>query len=211
MAANPVDPDTLACLLMGRSAMLRSHVSAMLPADIRGAISADDILQDAWIAAFRGMAGVKGADPETMNAWLKTIANNKVLDLIKAAHRIKRGGELQKVAGPAEPSAIGKLVSRVQSPRLSPSFEASVQESADAVRIALGSLGDRNREAITLRFLRGRSLDEVAREMNTTRDAVRGLISRGLRDMRKRLGHARAFFSDARTTELEPVTASKKR
>jgi RNA polymerase sigma-70 factor (ECF subfamily) len=202
-AAEPLEVNDLQCLLIRRAPRLREHVSSLLTPALSDVLSADDIMQDVWIAAFRGRQAVRGNDPRRLNAWLNTIADRKVLDAIRTARTLRRGGGREQVKRSVERTSLDELVSIVGSPSRSPSGQASAREASVAVRVALGSLPDRNREAISLRYLRGLPLAQVAQRMNTTENAVRGLVFRGLHEMRQRLGHAREFFSDAPTTTLE--------
>ena len=201
-AAQPLGVNDLQCLLIKRAPRLREHVSSLLTPALSDVLSADDIMQDIWIAAFRGRQAVRGNDPRRLNAWLNTIADRKVLDAIRTARTLRRGGGREQVKRSVERTSLAELVSIVGSPSRSPSGQASAREASVAVRVALGSLRDRNREAISLRYLRGLPVAEVAQRMNTTENAVRGLVFRGLHEMRQQLGHAREFFSDAPTTTL---------
>lgn len=202
-AAQPLGVNELQCLLIKRAPRLREHVSSLLTPALSDVLSADDIMQDVWIAAFRGRQAVRSNDPRRLNAWLNTIADRKVLDAIRTARTLRRGGGREQVRKAADRTSLDELISIFGSPARSPSGQASAREASVAVRIALGSLPDRTREAISLRYLRGLPVAEVAQKMNATENAVRGLVFRGLHEMRQRLGHAREFFSDAPTTKLE--------
>lgn len=58
----------------------------------------------------------------------------------------------------------------------------------EEVRAALGKLRRRRREALVLRFYLGWSLEEVAAQMNCSRNAASSLTSRALADLRTALG-----------------------
>jgi RNA polymerase sigma-70 factor (ECF subfamily) len=52
---------------------------------------------------------------------------------------------------------------------------------------ALAELPEAQREALTMNHLEGHPLEEVASQLGRSRDAVAGLIKRGLRQLRDRL------------------------
>jgi RNA polymerase sigma-70 factor, ECF subfamily len=58
------------------------------------------------------------------------------------------------------------------------------QERALKLTAALGKLPEDQREAIVLQHWRGCTLAEIAEEMGRTRDAVAGLLRRGMRQLR---------------------------
>ena len=63
---------------------------------------------------------------------------------------------------------------------------ARIERGERAVRLAaaLEKPPEAQREAIVLQHWHGRSLAEIAEEMGRTRDAVAGLIRRGMRQLR---------------------------
>jgi RNA polymerase sigma factor (sigma-70 family) len=102
-------------------------------------------------------------------------------------------------------------MARIPGTERTPSRDAHRLETAHAMLIALERLDERQRRAVELYFLRGRSRQQVAEELKTSEKAVSDLVHRGLRLMRGVLGPAVKYFSDARTvdpTEREPAHAS---
>jgi RNA polymerase sigma-70 factor (ECF subfamily) len=66
-----------------------------------------------------------------------------------------------------------------------PSVEATLigRDRANALQEALGTLPDRQRQAVSLRFLQELSNPEVAEVMDISVDAVESLLSRGKRGL----------------------------
>ena len=62
------------------------------------------------------------------------------------------------------------------------------QEEYDQALKALSELSDLTRECLVLRYLQGESPDAIARQMGKTSAQVRALCSKGLSELRKRLG-----------------------
>jgi RNA polymerase sigma-70 factor (ECF subfamily) len=63
-------------------------------------------------------------------------------------------------------------------------------EALQALHIALAGLATDQREAIRLRHLEGKSLEETAAAMGRTPDAVRGLVHRGKQQLQEAMGRA---------------------
>jgi len=78
--------------LMRRAPELREYVAQRIPPSLAANILADDVLQEAWIAAFRGMGGLRIEDSALVERWIISVVNRKLLDALRLAHAKKRGG-----------------------------------------------------------------------------------------------------------------------
>ena len=56
---------------------------------------------------------------------------------------------------------------------------------------ALDALPERQRSAVVLRHIEGMSTPEIAEILETSVEAVESLLTRGLRELRRQLGHRR--------------------
>lgn len=75
------DPDALQALLAeyhgDLRALMEHQIAAVVPA---GRIDPEDILQDAYVAAFRTVAGCRFDGPRAFHAWLERIVLNRLAD-----------------------------------------------------------------------------------------------------------------------------------
>src|SRR4030095_4255458 len=123
--------------------------------------------------------------------WLARIADNRLLDAIKQEDRAKRGGELQRVSTEVrDESRVLSLLDWIAADDTSPLSAVARSEAVAAWQVALAPLPRDQREAIQLRLLEGKSLDEAAAAMNRSPDAVRGLVQRGKQELKEALGRA---------------------
>ena len=183
---------------MSRADGLYRYIQSKIPAKFQAVIAAEDVLQDVWIGAYRGLSSFNPSRPDALDRWLTGITNHKLIDAIKTAGRLKRGGGAKVVrAAHSRRMSFCDLFARVASPHRSPSRDAAASEVAHAVQIALSRLPADWRRAIRMRFIEGQSQQEIARHMGRTEAAVNGLLFRGLQGLRDRLGDATRFFSDA--------------
>jgi RNA polymerase sigma-70 factor (ECF subfamily) len=197
-AASSADDVALQLQLMRRADSLYRYVHSKIPTKFRAAIAVEDVLQEVWIAAHRRFSGFNPARPDALDRWLMGITHHKLIDALKTAGRLKRGGGARIVrAAHDRRTSLCDLFARVASPGRTPSRDAAASEAAHAVQIALSRLPEDRRRAIRMRYIEGRSRPEIARQMRKSEAAVNGLIFRGLQDLRAHLGNATRFFSDA--------------
>ena len=196
--------------LLSRADSLRGYVATKIPPPLGNLLSAEDVLQETFVAAFQNIGSFVPNGPDALDRWLITIANRKLIDALKRAHRIKRGG-----LGPVQPgqprrsSSLAGLLAQFGAARRTPSRELSMREAADAIHVALSDLGADRRRAVLLRFVEGLSLKEISQKMGKSYAAVNSLLFHGLRELRTKLGRATRFFSDARSADVPATQASK--
>lgn len=209
MIADPpaLNRRTLHTALLPRVADLRRYVDRRIPRRFSAAVSADDILQEVWIAAYRTVSTFVPQGPGAIDRWLVTIAKSKTVDAIRAARRLKRGGDRRHVRDARKQhSSLTGLFARLQSPQKTPSADFGAAETAHAISIALNSLRADRRRAICLHYIEGRSHRDIACELDKTEAAVNSLLYNGLRELRSLLGEAARYFSDVQQSQAgEPA------
>lgn len=197
-----VDEQTLHEALLVRINALHNYVASKTPPRLRHIISPDDILQEVWVAAYRTISTFVPDAPDALDRWLTTIANSKLVDALRAARRLKRGGSQRLVRDAGGPlTSFSNLFARLRSPQQTPSSEFHAVETAHAVLISLNRLNDTRRRAIEMRFIEGLSHKEIAAKMGKSGAAVNSLLFHGLRQLRGMLGDAARYFSDARSSD----------
>jgi len=176
---------------------LAQNIGAKLPASIQQVVDVDDILQQTFLQVFRDIRNFEPHSGLSFFNWTKTIAENRLLDTIKGLRRKKRGGDRHRVreAEGSQSGSIRELVEMLSAGGRSPSRSFARREAVQAIRIGLASLPDDQREAIRLRFLCGKSLEEVATAMGRTKGAVRGLIHRGKDRLHGVMGRSSRWLS----------------
>ncbi|MCC6187665.1 MAG: RNA polymerase sigma factor [Anaerolineales bacterium] len=130
---------------------------------------AQDLTAQTFLAAFEGIAGYRGES--TFVAWLVSIARHKVADYFRG----------RKPDLPIE--AATNLPQRDQLPE---DF-AMAKVSVTTVRQCIEALTPDRAEALVLRFFAGLSAREAGQVMGRSEAAVKMLVHRGLRDLKKQL------------------------
>jgi RNA polymerase sigma-70 factor (ECF subfamily) len=133
-----------------------------------GANPVDDVLQETWLAAFRGLSGLRS--PRALSVWLYRIARNAAL-----AERRGAGTWPVLTDEPAAPQPTE------QDPEFVP---------ADATRIhaALGRLRPEHREVLVLRFLAELSYEDIGDVVGCPVGTVRSRLHYAKRELRREMG-----------------------
>jgi RNA polymerase sigma-70 factor (ECF subfamily) len=139
---------------------------------MRGRVEPDDVAQEVLMAAHRGMGEFQGNDVRAFLAWVFRIAENRIRDLVDHFGAAKR-----------------QAVERGSLTQTSPSGAVLRSEAVGRVRRALEVLPDDHRQVIQLRRLEEVSVEEVARIMGRSANAIRVLYCRAIQALRLALAH----------------------
>ena len=122
-----------------------------------GTTEAEDLAQEAFMAIYRGLEGVR--DPAALPSWVCTVARNTATDYLR--HKLRR---------PAHESLA-------QMPARRTGDDAELR--ADVLAL-ICSLPDAYRETLVLRLVEGLSGPEIAQRTGLTPGSVRVNLSRGM-------------------------------
>ena len=200
-ARKRVDAETLKQALARNDSRLRALIKARLRARIQSQVSVDDIIQDVWIRSHRDLHSFRSDRPDSIDRWLTVLAQNSLLDAIKSEMRLKRGGGQQFANCPERGLSFADFFGKVLFPGRTPSGEAAILEASDAVRAGLEGLPDARRQVLTMRYIEGKSCEEIAELTERTPSAVNALLYHGLRQLQGVMGPADRFLSDSPSTD----------
>jgi RNA polymerase sigma-70 factor (ECF subfamily) len=129
---------------------------------VGNAVDAEDVLQEAFIGAFRGLKGFEGR--ASVKTWLTRI-------VVMQAAQFRRSRSRKKT------EAI-------------PDSAAAASRSAEAgmdVQMALGQLSAEHRQVLVLREYEGMSYEEIADVLDVPRGTVESRLHRARGELRERL------------------------
>ncbi|MBI5866175.1 MAG: sigma-70 family RNA polymerase sigma factor [Planctomycetes bacterium] len=183
-------------LLVRHHASLAAHLQHHLPRTLAGSISVEDICQEAYIAVMRKIAEFNLESEGGFFAWIRTIAERKLTDAIRASGAAKRQAG-KRLAAPVGGEATSRvaLLGILAVHEHTPSRSLARREGVEHVQAGLGRLEGDYREALRLRYIMGLSVADVAQRMDRTEGAVKMLCNRGLRQLGERLGDLSRFVS----------------
>jgi RNA polymerase sigma-70 factor (ECF subfamily) len=183
-------------LLLSQSLRLSRRIAAKLPETALGVIDADDVLQETFIQAIRDIRACQAGTLESFAAWLTTIADHRLQDMLKGRNRRKRdGGRRRAGLGDSGGNSWLGLVEVLADSKKTPSQSVARREAMRAVQVAVAALPTDQRQAVRLRFLEGKSIEETANKMQRTPAAVNGLIRRAKQALRSSLHRSSMWLS----------------
>ena len=129
-----------------------------------GPVDADDCWQETWLSALRAYPSLK--DASNLRAWVFTIAHRKAIDHLRArGRRAIPVAEAAELAGAAPETALAD----------------------EQLWSSVAQLPDKQRTAVTLRFLVDSSYAEIADVMGSSEEAARRNVHEALKRLRKEL------------------------
>ena len=193
-AATAGDRSATAQLLVQLGPQLARRIEGKMQANRFPELSADDILQEVYVDVFKGIASFTDERGTPFIAWLFRIADNRFNQTMRDRSRKKRGGHVWRVDG--EQSSVRRLISDLgEDDGETPSMQLAGKEAAKAIEMCVAALPENQRDAINLYYLQEEQLDEIAEKLDTTKDALRGLIYRARQSIRSMMGSSSIWFT----------------
>ena len=187
------DRDALGNLLNRYRPYLRILALRYLDSGVRSRVDPSDVIQQTCLDIHRDIDGFRGAHEAEWIGWVRRILENNVNQVIRR-HIQAQKRTVRKEAIVDESSKAHRIrnagpVSNESSP------SQRVMKGEQAVRLAtlLGKLPKDQREALRLRYLEGKTLQQIADRFERSEMVVAGLLKRGLRNLRE-LGGSESRF-----------------
>ena len=134
---------------------------------------AEDAAQEAFVSAFRGLAGWRGDGP--FGAWLTRIAVRIAIRRAKARREVTWIDPTDPARGIDLPGGVDPAATTLRAERVA------------GVRAAVARLDEPYREVVSLRFFGELSLDEIARQTGRPLGTVKTHLHRGLQRLKSGL------------------------
>ncbi len=151
---------------------LLDHIRFQMGRSLREKLDLEDVLQDVLLRAFKSAEYFKGQNGESFQSWLQGIARHVISSHGRHQGRGKEIEILQDVpASNVSPSRHQRRKERFE--RLSKSVEALKPDYQTAIRLSR---------------IEGLKISEIAERMNRSPSAVKNLLLRAMRELRKSFG-----------------------
>jgi RNA polymerase sigma-70 factor (ECF subfamily) len=181
-------PDTREEVFAQARDYLRMLARVGLDPRLRAKVGESDVVQQTLLEAHRDWDQFRGRTAAERFAWLRQILARNLANLVREYTRAKRDVDREWRPDAAVEASSARLAGWLASGQTTPGTAAGREEEAVRVAVALAALPDAQREAVLLRHWHGWSLGQIADHLGTTRAAVTGLLYRGLKTLRGRLG-----------------------
>jgi RNA polymerase sigma-70 factor (ECF subfamily) len=149
----------------------------------------EDILQETFLEAHRGVSRFRGSTQREFLAWLRRIVAGVLANQLRRyLGTSSRDVRLETALHDDLDRSSQALAGRLVAPQSSPSRQAVRKEEAVMLADALESLPADYRDVIILRQLEDLPFPEVARRMGRSVDSVKNLWVRALGRLRRGMG-----------------------
>jgi len=152
---------------------LKRFAQAHLPAHLRGTITADDLVQEVVLSGIRQLHRLEFRHEHAFLSYLLTSIRHRIVDEIRRTRR--------------QPALV-QVGNWNVDPSVSPLQQLITRENVRRYAKALACLGDRDRQLIVLRLVRGLSCLDVADRLGMRSEAaVHMAVRRALQRLEKSL------------------------
>jgi RNA polymerase sigma-70 factor (subfamily 1) len=199
--ANAGHADALQCLIVAYHSTLRRCLAGAIKPAFRRLLEVEDVLQQAYITAFRNLGNGRFEGPAHFYNWLEEVARKELLNMQRALRRRKRdvGRQLTEArldGGHHDPAAsYPGLLDHLTANDSAPDHHLGRGEAVAAIMSCLARLSDNQRAVVQLRFLEDVPVAEIARRINKTEAAVYTLCHRGLKSLRELMGSLTQYLT----------------
>jgi RNA polymerase sigma-70 factor (ECF subfamily) len=164
--------------------------------DWHGKIDPEDVLQEAYVDIFAGIARFRYDGDESFYRWAAQIVERRFIDQVRRVRARKRDATREQRPA-AAPTAYQSLLDQCARHSATPSRFVRKQEALGALLGGMAGLPPDYRIVLERHFLRQESLAVIAADMQRTEDAIRRLIGRALERLRDAVGRASRYFGRA--------------
>jgi RNA polymerase sigma-70 factor (ECF subfamily) len=167
------------------------HLLARMQLDPRllSKLAPSDIVQQTLLQAHQAREQFRGHSSGERATWLRQILARNLAHALRDLRRDKRDVYREMSLEAALEASSARLEGWLAADQSSPSQRAQRHEQAVRLAVALRTLPQAQREALTLHHLHGWTLEEVGQHLGRGPVAVAGLIKRGLKHLRGLLQH----------------------
>ena len=139
---------------------------------LRDNLAVEELVQETFVIAFQSIEKFEWRGEGSLVAWLGGIARNVVYTAVRKARK-KRPLEIVRDIAAGDPSP-SKVVRR--------------GERFDRLKTAFRDLSEDYREVLTLARIEGLPVSEISKRMGRSPEAIRQLLSRAIKQLRKSFG-----------------------
>jgi RNA polymerase sigma-70 factor (ECF subfamily) len=183
---DPADPQGLERFRTYLHLLAGLHLNPRL----RGKLDASDVVQQTLLQAHQAREEFRGQSEAELAAWLRQILARNLAHAQRDFGRAKRDLAREQSLAAALDASSAQLGAWLAAQESSPSQRAHHNEQVVHLAEAMAALPEPQRDALTWRYLEGRPLADIARQMDRSQAAVVGLLQRGLKKLRSLLAES---------------------
>jgi RNA polymerase sigma-70 factor (ECF subfamily) len=177
--------DALAGRLERFRAYLQLLAGLQLDPRLRGKVDLSGVVQQTLWEGHRALGSSPSPGDTQLAALLRRLLANNLADEVRKAYTEKRDAGRERSLDAAVEESSARLEAFLAADQSSPEQRAERNEELLRLAAALERLPEAQREAVTLHYLRGWRLEEIAQHLGRGKSAVAGLLHRGLDKLRE--------------------------
>ena len=154
-----------------------------------GADGADDVTQDAFVAAWRALPYFRSDC--RFSTWLYRLTTNAAIDYLRREKRHRAAGDIAELELPDDAPTMQELSERA--------------ETQSRVRRALSCLSDEHRQVLLLRYMQELDYGEIAAALEVSEGTVKSRINRAKARLRELLSDTGNLSAAASVLQAETV------
>lgn len=154
-----------------------------------GADGADDVTQDAFVAAWRTLPNFRSDC--RFSTWLYRLTTNAAIDYLRREKRHRAAGDIAELELPDDAPTMQELSERA--------------ETQSRVRRALSRLSDEHRQVLLLRYMQELDYGEIAAALEVSEGTVKSRINRAKARLRELLSDTGNLSAAASVLQAETV------
>lgn len=180
------DSQALGQLLESYRAYLTLLARVQIGRRLQGKVDAADVVQDAFLGAYRDFGQFRGATEKEFLGWLRQILAYVLANLVRYYQGTQRRDvRLERQLAIELDQSSHALDRGLVAEQSSPSQQAARREQSVLLAEALARLPETWRDLLVLRHLEGLTFPEVARRLGRTLDSVKKQWPRALASLRR--------------------------
>lgn len=184
--------DALEQLLCHYHRRLIGFVRRKIGVQWQARIDAEDVVQEAYVAAFESISGFNYGGEDWFYHWMTRIIDHRFYSQVRRLSTQKRSAARE--VAPAG-SSYSSMLERCFRDSTTPSRLAQHEDAAGALMSCIARLPEEYREVVQRVYLDQEPMSRVAADLKRTEDAVRRMAGRALERLEACMGRASQYLS----------------
>lgn len=189
--------DALEHVLTAYHRRLLGFVRRKIDARWLGKIEPEDVLQEAYVEAFKSIGGFQYQGEESLYHWMTRIIDNRFFSQVRRWQALKRQAS-RETRKPDCSSAYQTLLEELGTETQTPSRVAHQLEVQGAIMSCMARLPDELRIVVYRHYFQADTFAAIARDLNRSEDSIRRMAQRAMDGLKTCMGRASQFLSGVR-------------